>query len=110
MQSILGENVEKFVAYGFYTERVEDVSPERRRQIAKFISRVEAWDVHFPEGRNPDITFHVHVVRHTLARTHATRGISIVAICAVTQFIIPRPWAACGPKESTPTTRVGSNG
>lgn len=50
--------MEEFIAYGFYTERVEDMPKDRRRQIAEFITRVEAaWGVNFPEGRNPNVTF-----------------------------------------------------
>ena len=57
-QCILRDNVEEFVAYGFYTERLDDLSRDRRSQIRDFIRRVElAWGVHFSEGRNPDISF-----------------------------------------------------
>ena len=50
--------MEEFIAYGFYTERIEELPRDRRRQIAEFITRVEeGWGVQFLEGRNPDISF-----------------------------------------------------
>ena len=62
MQSVGRENLEEFIAYGFYNAPWEALDGETQRQIQQFLGRVEAaWAVRLPEGRNPHATFMRHL-------------------------------------------------
>lgn len=61
-QSVGRENLEEFMAYGFYNQRWEALSRGTQQQIREFMTRVEAaWGIQFPEGRNPNATFMRHL-------------------------------------------------
>ena len=61
-QSVGRENLEDFIAYGFYNAPWESLGGDTQRQIREFLARVEAaWGVQFREGRNPHAAFMRHL-------------------------------------------------
>ena len=52
------ENLEEFVAYAFFNQRVEELSPRDFQRVGAFLAGVErAWGVSFPPGRTPGLKY-----------------------------------------------------
>jgi pimeloyl-ACP methyl ester carboxylesterase len=64
IESIYRGNVEEFVAYGFFCQKLEDLTPEQLGLVQNFLSTAEErWNITFPPGFNDssDIKYMAHV-------------------------------------------------
>ena len=60
--SIRRDNLIEFVAYGFYSRRVEDLDKEHREPVENFVYRAEEkWGVKFEEGYDESLRYMAHV-------------------------------------------------
>ncbi|KAG7668636.1 hypothetical protein Ndes2526B_g03740 [Nannochloris sp. 'desiccata'] len=60
--SILRGNVEEFVAYGFFCQKIESLSSSQRILVQNFLSTAEErWNMTFPPGKNSDLRYMAHV-------------------------------------------------
>lgn len=56
-------NMVEFIAYGFYSKKMEHLSTQERKQIEAFLSKTsEDYGVFFPEGYNSKVKFMGHTI------------------------------------------------
>ena len=60
--SIPRGNLEEFVAYGFFCQRIEEMDGEGAAAVKSFVSKVEEkWNIHFEAGYDASLQFMAHV-------------------------------------------------
>ena len=86
-KSILRGNVEDFIAYGFYAQRLSDLGPDDQAEVSDFVERIqERYATSFEPGRNPDLQFMAHlweplrVVHSPLALRLALEGMRLFTV------------------------------
>ena len=86
-KSILRGNVEDFIAYGFYAQRLSELGPDDQAEVSDFVERIqERYATSFEPGRNPDLQFMAHlweplrVVHSPLALRLALEGMRLFTV------------------------------
>eukprot|EP00898_Chlorokybus_atmophyticus_P003469 jgi/Chlat1/4122/Chrsp269S03961 len=55
------DNVFELIAHGFFNSSMEELSTQEREQLTWFIEQIESeWQIKFPEGYNPRLTYMAH--------------------------------------------------
>lgn len=56
-------NMIEFIAYGFYSKRVEELTSSEKAQIESFLTDTcDTYGISFPKGYNPDVKFMGHTI------------------------------------------------
>ena len=56
------ENVQEFVAYGFFCHAMENLGPGEQTAVDDFVAAVESkWEINFLPGYDPSLRFMAHV-------------------------------------------------